>query len=72
MGVLKKMEEKQLERWKEIIRKTEDFVDQWIDENEKSPYFNQVCKSWENFIDKQKEELTYHMKRVGSSLDKKK
>lgn len=66
------MEEKQLERWMEIIRKTEDSVDQWRDENEKSPYFNQVCKSWENFIDKQKEELTYHMKRVGLSMDQEK
>lgn len=63
------MEEEQLQRWKEIINQTEDLVDQWKDEKQKSPYLDQICKSWENFIDKQKDELQYQMKRAGSCID---
>ena len=64
------MEEKHLYRWKEIIEQTEDLVSEWKDDKEGSPYFNQICKSWENFIEKQKDEYDYHLRRVGSSINK--
>ncbi|HMA82987.1 MAG TPA: hypothetical protein VKP59_02025 [Candidatus Thermoplasmatota archaeon] len=66
------MKDKHLDRWKEIIEQTEDLVSEWKDDKEESPYFNQICKSWENFIEKQKDEYDYHLRRVGSSTDKKK
>ncbi len=72
VGVVKSMNDKHLERWKEIIEQTEDLVTDWKDDKEGSPYFNQIYKSWENFIDKQKEEYDYHLRRVGSSSEKRK
>jgi hypothetical protein len=71
VGVLQSMNDKHLERWKEIIEQTEDLVTDWKDDKEGSPYFNQIYKSWENFIDKQKEEYDYHLRRVGSSEKRK-
>ena len=62
----------QLDHWKEIIRQTEEMVNAWKDAQEESPYYNQICKSWENFIDKQKEEFHYHLRRMGSTPEDKK
>ena len=71
VGVLYSMssesKDHQLEHWKELIRQTEDMVNQWKDTEEESPYFNQIYKSWENFIEKQKEEFQYHLRRTGST-----
>lgn len=55
-----------LDHWKEMIKQTEEMVNIWKDAEEESPYYNQICKSWENFIEKQKEEFHYHMRRIGS------
>ena len=57
----------QLYHWKELIKQTEEMVKDWKDSEEESPYYNQIHKSWENFIEKQKEEIHYHMKRIGST-----
>ncbi len=62
----------QLEHWKELIRQTEDMVNQWKETQEESPYYNQIHKSWENFIEKQKEEFHYHLRRTGSTQDQNK
>ena len=62
----------QLEHWKELIQQTEEMVNQWKDTQEESPYFNQIYKSWENFIEKQKEEFHYHLRRTGSTHDQNK
>ena len=73
VGVLLSMsnesKDNQLEHWKEIIQQTEEMVNQWKDTREESPYFNQIYKSWENFIEKQKEEFHYHLRLTGSSQD---
>ena len=73
VGVLLSMsnesKDNQLEHWKEIIQQTEEMVNQWKDTREESPYFNQIYKSWENFIEKQKEEFHYHLRLTGSSHD---
>ncbi len=55
-----------LDHWKEMIKQTEEMVNIWKDAEEESPYYNQICKSWEKFIEKQKEEFHYHMRRIGS------
>lgn len=59
--------DEQVEHWREIIRQTEDLVNEWKNIEEDSPYYNQIYKSWENFIEKQKEEFQYHLRRMGSS-----
>ena len=70
-GVIYRMKDEELKRWQEIIRQTEDLVSKWNDIHRKSPYYDQICKCWENFIDKQKEEYQYHLRRIGSSKEKK-
>lgn len=75
VGVLQSMRDEkkddQVEHWRELIRQTEDMINEWKELDEESPYYNQIYKSWENFIEKQKEELHYHMRRIGSAPDKK-
>ena len=76
VGVLLSMSDEtkdnQMEHWKELIQQTEEMVHQWKDTQEESPYYNQIYKSWENFIEKQKEEYHYHLRRTGSSQDQRK
>jgi hypothetical protein len=62
--------DEKVEHWRELIRQTEDMINEWKDIDEESPYYNQIYKSWENFIEKQKEELHYHMRRTGSTIDR--
>lgn len=74
MGVVRTMrdedKDEKVEHWRELIRQTEDMINEWKDIDEESPYYNQIYKSWENFIEKQKEELHYHMRRTGSTIDR--
>jgi len=58
-----------VEQWKEIIKQTEDMINEWKEIDKESPYYNQIYKSWKNFIEKQKEELNYHIRRSGSSFN---
>lgn len=70
MGVLHIMSDEtqdvHLDHWKEMIKQTEEMVNTWKDAQEEIPYYNQICKSWENFIEKQKEEFQYHLRRIGA------
>ena len=45
-----------------MIFNTESLLNQWKDLPEMTPYYEQICKSWEYFIEKQKEDLDYYMK----------
>jgi glutamyl-tRNA reductase len=69
LSMSNKSKENQLEHWKEIIQQTEEMINQWKDTQEESPYFNQIYKSWKNFIEKQKEEFHHHLELTGSSPD---
>lgn len=53
---------KNIKQWKDIIRNTEFLVERWKETPEMTMNYKRICKSWENFIDKQKDELQYYMK----------
>jgi hypothetical protein len=51
-----------MKRWKELIATTEDQLQEWKNIAKSMPYYENICKAWENFLDKQKDDYTYYMK----------
>ncbi len=43
-----------------MISSTEELLQQWQNITDTTPYYQQVCKSWQHFLNKQKEELNYY------------
>ena len=56
-----------MKHWKEMISTTEELLKQWKHSSETTPYYDQIYKSWEHFIEKQKEELNYFTRTYQSS-----
>jgi len=50
-----------------MISTTEELLKQWKHSSETTPYYDQIYKSWEHFIEKQKEELNYFTRTYQSS-----
>jgi hypothetical protein len=51
-----------------MISSTEELLRQWQNNADTTPYYKQVCKSWEHFLHKQKEELNFR-KRMYQTTD---
>ena len=62
MGGVTIDKDQNINQWKDIIRNTEFLLDRWKKIPEMTTNYKRICKSWENFIDKQKDELQYYMK----------
>jgi hypothetical protein len=54
--------EENIKRWKELIEKTEEQIENWKDIATTMPYYENVCKVWEHFLYKQKEDINYYLK----------
>ena len=61
-GVNRIIDEENLKLWEKLIASTEEQLRNWRETINLSPHYERIYKSWENFIDKQKEELSYFLR----------
>jgi len=60
--VNKIVDNKNLKLWEKLIQSTEEQLRNWRDTVDLPPHYERIYKSWEHFIDKQKEELDYFLR----------
>lgn len=53
---------KSIDRWKLLIDNTEKLINEWNCLPDLNPYYRNICKHWENFLDRQKQDLEYFLK----------
>jgi len=49
-----------MKRWKELIATTEKQLREWKDIATPMLYYEHICKAWEKFLDKQKDDYAYY------------